>query len=379
MNIDLSLHPKLFVALELGKLHWHLCFHNGSKLRRRIIAGRDVSALLNEIELAKQKMGLDGQTEIFSCYEAGRDGFWLHRFLLENGVKNFVFDSASIEVNRKARRTKTDRIDAEKLVALLIRKIVFNERRVVAIVRVPSQEHEARMRISRERKYLVERSSAMIARIKSILMIRGIDISNLNSIRDTELTQLKGPDGEYLPVEHAEEIQRNFDILTLLENQIKLLQGVQKDSVEQAQPNPVLAAKMTQLMRFRGIGLQMAWTLGHEFFWRDFKNRKEVGACAGLVGSPFMSGETSVEQGISKAGNKRVRTCCIEMAWSWLRYQPDSALSQWFKTNYAKGGGRNRRKGIVALARKLLVALWKFLERQTPLEGDVIIDGVVAK
>lgn len=379
MNIDLSHDPKLFLAIELGKRQWTLCFNNGSKLRRRCVAGLDVDALLNEIELAKLKMGLDPKTPVLSCYEAGRDGFWLHRFLLQNGIKNFVFDSSSIEVNRKARQTKTDRVDAEKLVGLLIRKIVYQERRAVAIVRVPSPEHEARMRPGRERKSLVGKRTGLINQIKSILMIRGIAISNLNSIRGADLSQLKGPDGQKLPAEHVDEIKRCFERMVLVETQITQLEEQQKTCVEECRSDPELCAKMTQLMRFRGIGLQMAWTLVHEFFWRDFRNRKQVGACAGLTGSPFQSGESHREQGISKTGNKRVRTCCVEMAWSWLRYQPNSALSQWFNQRYGKGGSRSRRKGIVALARKLLVALWKFLERQTSLEGEVIIDGVIAK
>lgn len=348
----------LFLALELSKSQWTLCFGDGQHMRRRTISGGDCAALLREIQSSSQKFGLAADAPVYSCYEAGRDGFWLHRFLLKHQVQNRVFDSASIEVNRRQKHKKTDRVDAEKLLRLLLRIVLFGETRVCAIVRVPSVEQEAALRVGRERERLVKERTAHRARIRSLLQLHGIQIKSLARLNVQVLVDRQG---QPLPRAWGIELEREQQRLNLVNDQVRQLEAQQHQQIKQsATPATCKAAK---LMRLRAVGPQSGWLLSHEFFWRDFNNRREVGACAGLAGSPYDSGQSQREQGISKAGNRRVRTLCIELAWSWVRYQPQSQLTQWFWQRFGKGTARQRRVGIVALARKLLVALWKYLDQ----------------
>ena len=327
-------------------------------MRRRTISGGDCAALLREIQSSSQKFGLAADAPVYSCYEAGRDGFWLQRFLLKHQVQNRVFDSASIEVNRRQKHKKTDRVDAEKLLRLLLRIVLFGETRVCAIVRVPSVEQEAALRVGRERERLVKERTAHRARIRSLLQLHGIQIKSLARLNVQVLVDRQGQ-----PLSRAWgiELEREQQRLNLVNDQVRQLEAQQHQQIKQsATPATCKAAK---LMRLRAVGPQSGWLLSHEFFWRDFNNRREVGACAGLARSPYDSGQSQREQGISKAGNRRVRTLCIELAWSWVRYQPQSQLTQWFWQRFGKGTARQRRVGIVALARKLLVALWKYLDQ----------------
>jgi transposase len=358
---------KLFLALELSKSKWGLCFSDGKRLRHRTITARARTELLKEIALAKEKLGFGPDCEVHSCYEAGRDGFWLHRFLDQNGVKNSIFDPASIEIDRRRRRSKTDRIDAEKLVRLLMRIVLCGEKKVCAVVRVPTPEQEAIMRVSRERERLVRESTAHRARIRSILFLHGIEFRS--AVERLVPSALRDWDSQPLPQEVIEELERELARLSQVRGQLATLQKGQRQRLQEPQMEET--RKAAKLIEFNGVGLQSSWLLAHEFFWRNFNNRRQVGSCAGLTGSPYDSGTMERELGISKAGNRRVRTLCIEMAWNWTRFQPQSQLSQWFFENFGHNR-RTKRIGIVALARKLLVALWKYLHFGLVPEGAIL-------
>jgi len=360
---------KLFVAFELSKSKWNLCFSDGKKLRERSVLAGQGQLVLKEIQLAKEKFGLAADSQVHSCYEAGRDGFWIHRFLEREGIKNRVFDPASIEVNRRRHRQKTDRIDAEKLVRLLMRIELCGEKKVCSEARVPTYEQEAAMRLHRERERLVKESTGHRGRIRSLCTLHGIKIGSVDRLTPATLVDWQS---KSLPPALISELERELQRLKLVREQLRALEAEQRRGLEEAQAQAT--KKAAKLEAFRGLGLQSSWVLAHEFFWRDFKNRKQVGSCAGLTGCPYDSGQSQREQGISKAGNRRVRTLSIEMAWNWLRFQPQSQLSQWFKENFCQSK-RSRRVGIVALARKLLVALWKYLEFDLVPEGALFKVG----
>lgn len=355
------------IGLELSNTKWVMCFSEGQRLRRKSVEARDQKAVKEQIVQAKKKLGLSESCEVYSCYEAGREGFWVHRFLEKIGVSNRVLDPASIEVNRRARRKKTDRIDAEKLVRLLMRIELCGEKQVCAEVRVPSWEQEAAMRVHRARERLVKESTGHRARIKSILLLHGVVVREVERIKFGALVDWEG---KKLPESVVVELEGEQRRLELVQKQKEQLEREQEQRIKAGQE--VGAKRACKLKFLRGVGLQSSWLLSYEFFWRDFHNRKEVGASAGLSGSPYASGQSEHEQGISKAGNRRVRTACIELAWCWLRFQPQSSLSQWYEKQYGWGTKRNRRVGIVALARKLLVALWKYLYQGLVPENAVL-------
>ena len=289
-----------------------------------------------------------------SCYEAGRDGFWLHRWLIAHGIDNIVVDSASIEVNRRARRVKTDRLDGDKLLAMLIR-YGAGERRVWSVVRVPTAEQEDARRAHRELGRLGQERIAHINRIRALLVLNNRRVKYVGG----RLWQRwwTGHAQELAPQVRAE-IERESARLLLVKKQMDTIEAAQREAVA-AGTEPQVAG----LAQLRGIGISSGWVLVKELFgWRGFRNRREVAGCLGLTPSPYASGESETEQGISKAGNRRVRTLMVELAWSWLRYQPQSELSQWFNRRFAGGGKRLRRIGIVALARRLAIALWRYLE-----------------
>jgi transposase len=367
LEIDMPHNPnKLFVAFEMGNEKWVLCFCNGKRLRHRQVDAGAQSAVLKEIGLAKEKFGFEKDCEVHSCYEAGRDGFWPHRFLEQQGVKNRVFDPASIEVDRRHRRKKTDRVDAEKLVRLLMRIVLCGEKKVCAEVRIPTLEQEAVMRVHRERERLVKERTAHRGRLRSLLCLHGIKLKSVDRLVPGALRDWQG---QTLPAEMVQELEREVQRLQQIQEQVEAVEKEQRQRLKEPQAKET--QKAAQLMVFKGVGLQCGWLLAHEFFWRQFNNRREVGACAGLTGSPYDSGESERELGIGKAGNRRVRTLCIEMAWNWLRFQPQSQLSQWFLKKFAQSK-RSKRVGIVALARKLLVALWKYLHFGLVPEGALL-------
>ena len=366
----MSLQEKsLFVALELSNKNWKLAFGDGRKVRQRSIVARDEAALRQEVVRAKEKLDLPPAARVVCCYEAGRDGFWVDRLLKRLGFENYVMDPASIEVPRRARTRKTDRLDAEKLLRLLLRAELGGERTAFAVVRVPSAQQEAELRTHRERERLVKERTGHRARLKSLLALHGVEVGDPARV---PVDKLRDWANEPLAGRWVAELQREQERLRLVEAQLKGLEKQQSVALAQADTPAVVKAR--KLCRLKAVGLQSGWVLSHECFgWRTFRNRKQVGAFAGLTGTPYDSGDTLREQGISKAGSGRVRTTMIELAWGWVRWQPASALTHWFVERYVRGGtSRSKRKGIVALARKLLVALWKYVEQDLVPEGALL-------
>ncbi|SCK28990.1 transposase [Variovorax sp. HW608] len=353
----------LYMAFELGDKSWKLSLGDGVRAPSRCsVAAGDTAFVLTAITKAKARCGLTGQVPVRSCYEAGRDGFWLHRWLTEQGIANLVVDSASIEVNRRARRAKTDRLDSDKLLSMLMRYHA-GERRVWAVARIPSPEQEDERRVHRELGRLRQERTAHSNRIRSLLVLHDLRVERIGG--RTWVGWWTQHAARLLPGLRAE-IEREFERLSLVARQIRALETMQQHQVRSgAQPAIAL------LTRLAGIGTGSAWTLVKELFgWRRFHNRRELAGCLGLAPTPYASGASNVEQGISKAGNKRSRWLMVELAWSWLRFQPASQLSQWFNQRFAVAGKRMRRIGIVALARRLAIALWRYLEYgEIPLEA----------
>jgi transposase len=356
------------MALELSDKRWKLGFGNGERQREVTIEAGDWVGLNAQLVLAKAKLRRAADCRVVSCYEAGRDGFWIHRTLVDQGIENWVIDSASIEVNRRQRRVKSDRVDVKALLRLLQRQ--GGGERCLRMVRVPTVAEEDQRRLHRERERLVKERGAHSARIKALLVAQGMRLE----IRSDFLRQLetvRGGLGDALGADLKAELIREYARYRLVDEQIQGLEQLQKARARAGQ-TPALR-QIDGLIHLRGIGWQSSWTLVMEFFgWRDFKNQRQVGACAGLAPTPYASGDSEREQGISKAGNRRVRSVMIELAWLWLRYQPGSALSRWFGRRFAGGGKRMRRIGIVALARKLLIALWRYVTEGIIPEGALL-------
>jgi transposase len=361
----------LYLALELSGNSWKLAFTVGlgQKPRLRTIPARHTAALLQEILKAKARFGLTEDAPVVSCSEAGRDGFWLHRFLVHHGIDNRVVDSASIEVNRRQRRAKSDALDVTKLVEMLIRWR-NGESKVWSIIHVPTVEEEDRRQRHRELIELKAQRTEHSNRIKGLLATLG-----LSTVVDAKLPQrleeLRQWDGAPLPVNLRERILREFARWQQVDEQIRVLENRQRRAVrDDAEPDVELVRR---LLNLKGIGPVGAWILVREVFsWRQIKNRRELAALAGLTPTPYSSGASQREQGISKAGNRRVRWILIELAWGWLHYQPQSALSRWYERRFGSGHARARKVGIVALARKLLIALWKYLEHGEVPEGATL-------
>ena len=348
----------MFMAMELSKKNWKLAFSNGERIRHINVVGGDQRGLGVAIERSKMKLGLAGDCAVYSCYEAGRDGFWIHHCLIGMGVKNAVVDPASIEINRRRRRVKTDRLDAESLVRMLMRYILHNEKTVWRVVEVPTEGEEDERRLHREHKRLSGERNGHLNRIRSLLALHGVRPRKIVGMDNSRLRDWRG---RPLPAFLQEELRREQARLGMLDEQIKLLGARLQNGVKC--PTSAMEKKSAKLTKLKGIGVHGSSVLSQEFFgWRKFRNRREVGSLAGLTGTAYASGEKTVEQGISKAGNKRVRYTMIEMGWLWIRYQPRSELTKWFMRRFGGGGKRMRRVGIVALGRKLLVALWKYVE-----------------
>jgi len=359
---------RMYIAFELSNKKWKVLFGNGVKRRQKSIDARDLGTLEVEIDKAKKKLGVSDIAEIYSCYEAGRDGFWIHRYLLSIGVKSMVVDSASIEVPRRFRRVKTDRIDNVKLLDMLIRYLT-GEKKAWRLLRVPTVEQEDNRRPHREEMRLKKEKTAHSNRIKSLLALHGIQMGiGRNFLK--QLEKAEQWNGEPLPPYIKREILRDYRRYELIKEQLKEVEADKKAILESESD---AAKKVLALRNLKGIGPVGSWVLTYEYFgWRNFKNVKEVGAASGLAPTPYNSGDSENEQGISKAGNRRVRDLMVELSWGWLRYQPQSRLSQWFWERFGNGGKRMRRVGIVALARKLLVALWKYLEKALVPEGAAL-------
>jgi transposase len=362
------------LVFELSKAKWKLgvMLPGSGKLSRYTITGGDLTALAERLAVARTKAARCGKpVRIVSCYEAGFDGHWLHRWLTAQGVINHEIDPASIQVSRRARRAKTDRIDLEQLMRTLL-AYERGEPRVCSVVHVPTVEDEDRKRRNRERDYLVDERTAHSNRIKGLLHAQGIrDVMPLKPNFIASLEGLRTGDGRPLPPRLKEEIVREHERLCLVNKQVAELEAKSKAELRAAAPGSV-EAKIMQLIDLKSIGPVGGQGLVNEVFYRDFDNRRQVGSYFGLAGTPYNSGSSERDQGISKSGNARARELAIELAWLWLRHQPDSELTRWFRERVGDLKGRPRRTAIVALARKLMVALWRYLTTGVVPTGAVL-------
>lgn len=362
----------LYLAFELSHKNWKLGFSDGKMPQNRqvrIDAG-DFVACGKEIAKAKRRFGMEESVAVRSCYEAGREGFWLDRALREIGIENIIVDASSIEVNRRQRRAKTDRMDVQKLVRQLVR-YWRGEQDVWRVVRVPSWEDEDRRQLHRALEVLKEERKQHRVRIQSLLFTQGIDLSVGREFLQ-KLEQLRCWNQEPIPTQMKRRIEDEYHRLQLVEAQIREVQKTRTEQVKVA-ANDAAIEKVRKLQRLVSIGLGSSWVFVMELFgWRSFRNRREVAGAVGLTPTPYNSGDSIREQGISRAGNRRVRKLAIEIAWCWLRLQPDSKLSRWYKKRFGGGGARMRRIGIVAMARRLVIDLWRYLESDTIPEGAVL-------
>jgi len=362
----------IFVSLELSRSVWlitSLSPGGGEKMWKHSVLGGDVAGLLMRLSQLREKArGRTGKSfPIIVIQEAGLDGFWIHRVLESEGIESHIVDAASIATSRRRRRAKTDRIDGEALVrALLAYK--RGEPRVCAMVRVPTPEEEDRRRVSRERKILTAERVGHVNRIKGLLFSQGVEYEPLHRNRRQRLEELRTGDGRPLPDHLKRQIRRELDRLELLLEQVKAVEA-ERDAVLAAAKEAGAPTPATMLTDLKGIGAEFATVLWSEGLFRNFANRRQVAAYAGLAPTPWQSGTVDREQGIAKSGNPRLRTTMLQLAWLWLRHQPDSALSRWFHERVNRNGGRFRKTMIVALARKLLVALWKYVTAGVVIEG----------
>ena len=368
----------LHVAFELGSEKWILAFavEGGRGLLQRTVLAGDLKGVLEHIGKLEERFGLPPDSGVLSVYEAGRDGFWLHRWLLEQGFRSQVVDSASIKVDRRKRRVKTDRLDAHELVTMLLRQSA-GERKVWSVVQVPSREAEDLRRLQRQMGRLKVDYGRHLARIRAVLVTYGIQQHPEVAVK--ELRTLRSPAGEALG-EHARgEIRREWKSAQLIAKHIKQI-SVERHRLERtagSEGSPKTFRAIAILVALKGIGTEAAWMLATEMFgWRKFQNRKQIASAAGLCGSHYSSGKSEHDQGISKAGNRRVRSMMVEIAWLWLRYQSESSLTKWFYA--AVGTKRLRRNRIVGVARKLLIALYRWVEYGELPQGAVLSPSLPA-
>lgn len=355
-----------FVAIELSKSNWVVGFQTplSAQTSRRQVKAFDAKELLAVIERVRDRVAreLDRPVEVRSCYEAGYDGFWLHRVLEAHGIHNHVLDPASLQVNRRARRPKTDRIDADRMVRALIRYL-RGEPEACSVARVPSVEEEDAKRLHRERRRLIAERVQHVNRIKGLCATQGIyDYAPLRRDRLARLDELQTGDGRPLPSRLKAELVRELKRLELALEMIATVEAERDAILTSKAPSHLNAEKIKMLAKLKAIGPEFATTLVGEVFYREFANRRQLGSYVGLASTPFCSGAVERDQGINKAGNPMARMMMIELAWTWLRYQPDSALSIWFWQRVGNLKGRVRRIAIIAMARKLLVALWRYLQ-----------------
>lgn len=358
----------LLLAFELGERVWKLGFTTGVGQRPRLrqIPAGALPALWAEMAEAKRRFKCPEATPVISCYEAGRDGFWIHRALTAHGVTNYVVDSSSIEVNRRARRVKSDRLDLAGLLSLLARYLA-GDTRCWRVVRVPSDADEDARHQQRSREALQQDRTRLLNRLQGLLATAGVRVA-VTATFLTDLTAVRRWDGSPVPVGVVARLTQTWEQLTFLTTQ---LAAVERTLV----PDPATPAGQTaaRLQTLCAIGPVGATVLTTEIFsWRQIRNGRELGALVGLVPAPYQSGETVQEQGITRAGNRHVRRVLVQLAWGWLRYQPTSALTRWYQQRFGGGGPRARRIGIVAVARKLLIALWHYVDHGVVPEGATL-------
>ena len=357
--------PALLMALELGERRWKLGFSRrlGDRPRVRTVTARALDVVLAEIAAAKRRWQLPADAPVTSCYEAGRDGFWVHRWLVAHGVVNVVVDSASIEVNQRAKRMKTDRLDLEGLLTLLAR-YVAGDARAWRIVRVPTVAQEDARHWHRERETLQRDRTRVINRIKGLLATLGVRLAVSGAFVD-RVDQARLWNDQPLPPGARTRLLSDWRVLQDLEQALAGLEQRRTAELDAAAKTAV-----DKLVTLRAIGTLSARVLSTEMFaWRRMRNARELGALVGLVPARYQSGDTTRDLGITRAGNAHVRRTAVQLAWLWIEHQRESALTQWYLRRFSGGGPRLRRIGIVALARKLLVALWRFVEQDVRPEG----------
>jgi transposase len=370
IGVDLA---AIFISLELSQAKWLITSLSpgaGEKMSKHMITGGDISGLLACFtELKRKAQARTGRGfPIIVIQEAGLDGFWIDRLLKSEGIESHVVDAASIAVSRRRRRAKTDKLDGEALLrALLAYK--RGEPRVCSMLRVPKPEEEERRGLVRERKTLVKERICHVNRIKGLLYGQGVSgYEPLRRDRRKCLEALKTGDGRPLSRHLKAQIGRELDRIELLLVQIKEVEQARDAMLAAAgsfSPAPAL------LLDLKGIGPEFAAVLFSEGLSRHFDNRRQVAAYAGLAPTPWQSGQVNREQGVSKSGNPKLRTTLIQVAWLWIRHQPGSTLTVWFKQRVMQNGGRQKKPLIVALARKLLIALWKYVNAGVVIEGAV--------
>ena len=363
----------LYIALELSQDKWLLACATAAaeKPRFRPVPARELARLDQEIAKAKERFGLPAEAPVYTCYEAGRDGFWLHRALTSRGIHNVVVDSSSIEVDRRKKRVKTDPVDAAKLLNLLCR-YHSGERKVWRVVQVPSVADEERRQLHRGLKDLQRQQTECSNRIKGLLASLGLT-AEVDAKFRTTLAELRDWAGQRVPAALAQRLLQEYAVWEALHAQVREACTEQERRLRTG-TEPYLE-QVRRLLGLKAVGVRGAWILVAELFaWRGIKNGKELGALVGLTPVPYNSGRSERDQGISKASNKHVRGLIVELAWLWLRWQPGSALSQWYEQRFGAGNKRARKVGIVALARKLLIALWRCLERGEWPDGALAKD-----
>ncbi|HZF35411.1 MAG TPA: IS110 family transposase [Candidatus Angelobacter sp.] len=356
----------VYVAIELSMKNWLAAVRSPrqEQASRHKLAAADARGLWSMIERERAALLRCGHSEVrvVTCYEAGRDGFWLHRFLVAHGAESRVVDPGSVLVNRRARRAKSDRLDVEGLLRLVIRHDA-GDRHLGRMVAVPSVAEEDARRPGRERQRLLSERTAHSNRIQGLLATHGAyGYRPLRTDRWVQLAALRGADGQSLPAQVHDEIVRELHRLEYVQAQIAAVEKQRASALGEAAADDRGARHAIALLRLRGFGMEFSNMLAREVYYREFANRRKVASYIGLTPSPFQSGGIDHEQGIAKAGNRRARSTAIELAWLWLRHQPDSELSRWFHARLgANKSGRLKRILIVALARKLVVALWRYL------------------
>jgi transposase len=361
--------PTLYVAFELSAKSWKLALTTACGVAPwlKTVPARDLRAVGRVLAEARQRWQLPATTAVVSCYEAGRDGFWIHRALLRMGIANRIVDSASIEVNRRARRAKTDRLDAIKLVTMLVR-VCCGEPDVWSEVRVPSEADEAARHVSRERTALIKERTRIVIQAGSWLATYGARLPARRGER--WWTTVQDWQGAPLPAPVQARLARADARLRLIMEQLETLETAQATARAAAGPSSALA----RLAHVKGVATTSASVLLDEgLLWREFRNRREIGSLLGFTPTPYQSGGRAQEQGISRAGNRRLQAVSVQLAWQWVRWQPTSPITQWCTRRYAGGGKRLRRIGIVAVARKIVIALWRYATT------GVVPDGVIVK
>ena len=377
---EMAIHTRLgaiFVSMELSRSTWvitSLTPSCGEKMSRHSVPAGDVAGLFDRFARLQEKARRRSSETcpIVAIQEAGLDGFWIHRVLQREGIESHVVDAASIAMSRRRRNPKTDRLDGERLLRELL-AYKRGEPRVCSMVRAPSPEEEDRRRTSRERSTLIAERVKLVNRIKGLLFSQGItSFAPLKVDRRARFDELKTGDGRPLPPQLKAAIGRALDRLELLLKQIKAVEATRGSLVASEPKTANVHATAARLMQLRGVGPDFAEVLWSEGLFRHFDNRRQLASYAGLTPTPWQSGSVNREQGVSKAGNPRLRTVMVQLSWFWLLHQPASALTRWFHERVRLDGGRRRKTAIIALARKLLIALWKFAHAGVEIEGAVM-------